>query len=135
MRGRPAVGAHGRRKFQLLKTFPNVLITPHSAFLTREALANIAAATVANLQARRARPCACMARRPLGIARHAPQRAGVRGGPGDAQRAEGHAALRTGRNTVIFYRLTIVQGTAVVRGLLWVPHVRLRPPARQYTTC
>lgn len=39
-----------RRKFQLLKTFPNVLITPHSAFLTREALANIAAATVANLQ-------------------------------------------------------------------------------------
>ena len=38
------------RKFQLLKSFPNVLISPHSAFLTHEALANIAATTVANLQ-------------------------------------------------------------------------------------
>jgi len=41
--------AHGR-KFQLLKSFPNVLISPHSAFLTHEALANIADTTVANLQ-------------------------------------------------------------------------------------
>ncbi|KAK9832600.1 hypothetical protein WJX81_002765 [Elliptochloris bilobata] len=39
------------RKFQLLKTFPNVLISPHSAFLTSEALANIAATTVENLKA------------------------------------------------------------------------------------
>jgi hypothetical protein len=101
MRGRPAVGAHGRRKFQLLKTFPNVLITPHSAFLTREALANIAAATVANLQARRARPCSCMAHRPLSITRHASQRAGVRGGPGYAQRAEGRAALCTGGHAMM----------------------------------
>ena len=38
------------RKFQLLKSFPNVLISPHSAFLTAEALANIAATTVQNLK-------------------------------------------------------------------------------------
>ena len=38
------------RKFQLLKSFPNVLISPHSAFLTTEALANIAATTVENLK-------------------------------------------------------------------------------------
>ena len=36
-------------EFKLLKSFPNVLITPHSAFLTREALANIANSTVANV--------------------------------------------------------------------------------------
>lgn len=29
---------------------PQVLITPHSAFLTHEALANIAATTVANME-------------------------------------------------------------------------------------
>ncbi len=34
-----------------LLTFPNVLITAHQAFLTREALADIARTTVANLQA------------------------------------------------------------------------------------
>jgi len=34
-----------------LLTFPNVLITAHQAFLTREALADIARATVANLEA------------------------------------------------------------------------------------
>jgi D-lactate dehydrogenase len=34
-----------------LLTFPNVLITSHQAFLTREALSNIAQTTVANLQA------------------------------------------------------------------------------------
>lgn len=34
-----------------LLTFPNVLITSHQAFLTREALADIARTTVANLQA------------------------------------------------------------------------------------
>lgn len=38
------------RSFQVLKSFPNVLITPHSAFLTHEALCNIADTTVANLQ-------------------------------------------------------------------------------------
>jgi D-lactate dehydrogenase len=32
-----------------LLTFPNVLITSHQAFLTREALADIARTTVANL--------------------------------------------------------------------------------------
>ena len=34
-----------------LLTFPNVLITSHQAFLTREALADIARTTVANLEA------------------------------------------------------------------------------------
>ena len=34
-----------------LLTFPNVLITAHQAFLTREALADIARTTVANLEA------------------------------------------------------------------------------------
>ena len=34
-----------------LLTFPNVLITSHQAFLTREALADIARTTVANLVA------------------------------------------------------------------------------------
>ena len=32
-----------------LLTFPNVVITSHQAFLTREALANIADTTLANL--------------------------------------------------------------------------------------
>ena len=39
------------RKFQLLTSFPQVLVTPHSAFLTLEALNNIAATTVENLLA------------------------------------------------------------------------------------
>jgi D-lactate dehydrogenase len=34
-----------------LLTFPNVIITAHQAFLTREALADIALTTVANLEA------------------------------------------------------------------------------------
>jgi D-lactate dehydrogenase len=34
-----------------LLTFPNVLITAHQAFLTREALTDIARTTVANLEA------------------------------------------------------------------------------------
>lgn len=34
-----------------LLTFPNVLITAHQAFLTREALANIAAVTLENVSA------------------------------------------------------------------------------------
>ena len=34
-----------------LLTFPNVLITAHQAFLTREALGDIARTTVANLEA------------------------------------------------------------------------------------
>ena len=38
------------RKFQLLLSFPQVLCTPHSAFMTVEALANIAETTVENLQ-------------------------------------------------------------------------------------
>ena len=38
------------RKFQLLLSFPQVLCTPHSAFMTREALQNIAETTVDNLQ-------------------------------------------------------------------------------------
>lgn len=37
------------RNFQILKSFPNVLITPHSAFLTKEALHSIAETTIANL--------------------------------------------------------------------------------------
>ena len=39
------------RKFQLLTSFPQVLVTPHSAFLTLEALQNIAKTTVENLLA------------------------------------------------------------------------------------
>lgn len=46
------LGVRAARKFQLLKSFPNVLISPHSAFLTTEALANIAATTVQNLKVR-----------------------------------------------------------------------------------
>lgn len=38
------------RKFQMLKSYPNVLVSPHSAFLTEEALANIAATTIANIK-------------------------------------------------------------------------------------
>jgi D-lactate dehydrogenase len=34
-----------------LLTFPNVLITAHQAFLTREALANIADTTLSNVRA------------------------------------------------------------------------------------
>ncbi len=34
-----------------LLTFPNVLVTSHQAFLTREALADIARTTIANLEA------------------------------------------------------------------------------------
>ena len=37
------------RNFQILKSLPNVLITPHSAFLTKEALCSIAQTTIANL--------------------------------------------------------------------------------------
>ena len=34
----------------MLKSYPNVLVSPHSAFLTEEALANIAATTIANIK-------------------------------------------------------------------------------------
>jgi D-lactate dehydrogenase len=37
--------------FTVLKALPQVLVTPHVAFLTREALASIAATTVDNLRA------------------------------------------------------------------------------------
>lgn len=37
------------RKLALLMSSPNVLVTPHSAFLTREALQNIADTTIQNL--------------------------------------------------------------------------------------
>ena len=37
--------------FARLLTFPNVIVTAHQAFLTREALGDIARVTVANLQA------------------------------------------------------------------------------------
>ncbi|MFN7386843.1 MAG: NAD(P)-dependent oxidoreductase, partial [Lysobacteraceae bacterium] len=37
--------------FARLLTFPNVVVTAHQGFLTREALTQIAATTVANLQA------------------------------------------------------------------------------------
>ena len=39
-----------RRLFQRLKSYPNCLVTPHSAFLTEQALHNIAATTVANIR-------------------------------------------------------------------------------------
>ncbi|EIE23378.1 hypothetical protein COCSUDRAFT_28806 [Coccomyxa subellipsoidea C-169] len=38
------------KKFQTLKSYPNVLVTPHSAFLTEQALSNIAATTVDNIE-------------------------------------------------------------------------------------
>eukprot|EP01025_Chloroclados_australasicus_P036428 TRINITY_DN3713_c0_g1_i7.p1 TRINITY_DN3713_c0_g1~~TRINITY_DN3713_c0_g1_i7.p1 ORF type:complete len:255 (-),score=24.79 TRINITY_DN3713_c0_g1_i7:296-1060(-) len=37
-------------KFAQLRSFPNVIITPHSAFLTEEALSNIASTTVNNIK-------------------------------------------------------------------------------------
>jgi D-lactate dehydrogenase len=37
------------QRFVRLRAFPNVLITPHQGFFTREALTNIAATTIANL--------------------------------------------------------------------------------------
>ena len=44
--------------FQRLLTFPNVLVTAHQGFLTHEALAAIAATTLANLDDLEAgRPC------------------------------------------------------------------------------
>jgi D-lactate dehydrogenase len=45
--------------FQLLQSFPNVLITAHQAFFTRDALKNIAETTLANITAfAEGRPCA-----------------------------------------------------------------------------
>lgn len=38
------------KQFAGLKVFPNVLITPHSAFLTNEALRNISDTTIANIK-------------------------------------------------------------------------------------
>ncbi len=38
------------RRFSLLRSYPQVLITPHSAFLTQEALKNIADTTIANIK-------------------------------------------------------------------------------------
>ncbi|GMH35309.1 hypothetical protein BSKO_03177 [Bryopsis sp. KO-2023] len=38
------------RRFAALKVYPNVLITPHSAFLTSEAMENIASMTVKNIE-------------------------------------------------------------------------------------
>lgn len=37
------------RRFQVLKSIPTVLVSPHSAFLTKEALDNIAATTIYNI--------------------------------------------------------------------------------------
>ncbi len=39
-----------------LMTFPNVIVTGHQAFFTREALEKIAATTLANIDRRRGRP-------------------------------------------------------------------------------
>jgi D-lactate dehydrogenase len=39
------------QEFQRLLVFPNVLVTPHQAFLTTEALTNIASATIENIDA------------------------------------------------------------------------------------
>jgi D-lactate dehydrogenase len=38
------------RQWQLLLSFPNFIATPHIAFLTQEALVNIAETTVDNLK-------------------------------------------------------------------------------------
>lgn len=37
------------RRLRTLLTYPNVIITPHSAFLTKEALHNIAETTIENI--------------------------------------------------------------------------------------
>ncbi len=39
------------RRFKTLLSFPQTMFTPHSAFLTHEALENIASTTVANIKA------------------------------------------------------------------------------------
>ena len=41
---------HWDAKFHELMAMPNVLVTPHEAFLTEEALLNIAETTIQNLQ-------------------------------------------------------------------------------------
>jgi D-lactate dehydrogenase len=52
--------------FQLLQSFPNVLITAHQAFFTRDALKNIAETTLANITAFAAgRPCANQVSNPV----------------------------------------------------------------------
>eukprot|EP00878_Enallax_costatus_P017913 GHUV01018835.1.p1 GENE.GHUV01018835.1~~GHUV01018835.1.p1 ORF type:complete len:293 (+),score=47.53 GHUV01018835.1:318-1196(+) len=38
------------RKFKVLTSYPNVIVTPHSAFLTNEALENIANTTIQNIE-------------------------------------------------------------------------------------
>lgn len=38
------------RKFKVLTSYPNVIVTPHSAFLTNEALDNIASTTISNIE-------------------------------------------------------------------------------------
>lgn len=42
---------HWDRRFKLLVSYPEVLLSPHSAFLTREALGNIGDTTMENLVA------------------------------------------------------------------------------------
>merc|ERR1712217_696903 len=37
-------------EFMQLRSFPNVIVTPHSAFLTKEALQNICSTTLENLE-------------------------------------------------------------------------------------
>lgn len=37
------------RRLKTLLTYPNVIVTPHSAFLTREALLNIVQTTIGNI--------------------------------------------------------------------------------------
>ncbi|MEM6350132.1 MAG: 2-hydroxyacid dehydrogenase [Cyanobacteria bacterium P01_D01_bin.14] len=54
--------------FQLLQSFPNVVITAHQAFFTQEALGNIAATTLANISDVEAgRPCANVVIAPDGV--------------------------------------------------------------------
>lgn len=42
--------SHWDRRFAELTSLPNVIVTPHIAFLTKEALSNIADTTCANLR-------------------------------------------------------------------------------------
>jgi D-lactate dehydrogenase len=55
-----------------LLTFPNTLITSHQGFLTREALANIASTTLANIRAFERGETLVNEVRPLAARRHGP---------------------------------------------------------------
>jgi D-lactate dehydrogenase len=73
-----------------LLTFPNVIVTAHQAFLTQEALANIAEATLANVAAYERGERLEYEVRPERVLRYTPTPTPKpRGGPGDSPRGQG----------------------------------------------